>query len=60
MKVFAVIGTNWNIEYGYDEYSKPIEIRANKKEAESLANALKSDERNTTYDDYIVEPYEIK
>lgn len=60
MKVYAVIGTNWNLEYGYEEYSKPIEIRANKKEAEALAILLKHDENNTTYESYIVEPYEIK
>ncbi|AHY25114.1 hypothetical protein AVV36_gp152 [Pectobacterium bacteriophage PM2] len=59
MKVYAVIGSNWNIECGYNEYSKPIKIKTNKKEAESLAASLKNALKDRVFDDYIVEEYTL-
>lgn len=59
MKVYAVIGVNWNAEYGYDEFSKPIDILSDKAVADEMANDMKN-RFSSNYEDYIVVPYIIK
>ena len=56
MKVYVVVETNWNVEYGYDEYSLPNKIFHTKLEAEDYKEELKE---NNSCSEYLVEEYDV-
>lgn len=59
MEVYAIVTVDWNLEYGYDEYSKPIEITSNKKLAEQIKSELE-DLPEYTYSEIQIIPYILK
>lgn len=59
MEVYAIVKLDWNIEYGYDEYSAPIEIVSNKELAERIAAELK-DKPEYEYGELKILPYVLK
>lgn len=59
MEVYAIVTVDWNLEYGYDEYSKPIEIVSDKELAERIKAELK-ELPEYHYCDIEVIPYTLK
>ncbi|QQG32340.1 hypothetical protein CkP1_0145 [Citrobacter phage CkP1] len=57
MKVYVVVETNWNLEYGYDEYSLPKKIFATEEAANECADEMSKANPYSTFvvEDYIVE-----
>jgi hypothetical protein len=56
MKVYVVVETSWNSEYGYGEFSLPRKIFHTKHEAEEYKDELKA---NNSYSEYLVEEYDV-
>ncbi|UIS65673.1 hypothetical protein PP425_gp294 [Enterobacter phage vB_EclM_Q7622] len=59
MNVYAIISTWYNCEYGYDEYSLPIEICS----SEELANEIKANLKEEYADkceQLLVVPYNVR
>lgn len=59
-EIYAVVDNDWNCEYGYDEYSLPIQIFRSKADAEAFAAEYRSNECNSDYSSTIVVPYILK
>lgn len=59
MKVYALVTSDWNCEYGYDEYSKPIEIFADENQA-NQAKAELNETKNSEYSEVHVIPYTLR
>ena len=57
MKVYVVVEENWNVEYGYDEYSLPKKIFATEEAANEYADKMTS---ASYYSRYIVEDYIVE
>lgn len=57
MKVYVVVEENWNLEYGYDEYSLPKKIFASEEAANEYADEMTKMNSHSNYvvEDYIVE-----
>ncbi|QEM42348.1 hypothetical protein CPTPhageEI1_143 [Klebsiella phage EI] len=57
MKVYVVVEENWNVEYGYNEYSLPRKIFASEEAANEYADEMSKMNSYSTYvvEDYIVE-----
>lgn len=57
MKVYVVVEENWNVEYGYDEYSLPKKIFATEEAANEYADKMTA---ASYYSRYIVEDYIVE
>lgn len=57
MEVYVIVTSSWNAEYGYDEYSKPIEICSTKEKADELASQIEAD---LEFEEIHVIPYTLK
>lgn len=57
MKVYVVVEENWNVEYGYDEYSLPKKIFASEEAANEYADEMS---KMNSYSNYIVEDYIVE
>lgn len=57
MKVYVVVETNWNVEYGYDEYSLPKKIFATEEAANEYADEMS---KVNSYSNFVVEDYIVE
>lgn len=55
--VYAVIIKSYNVEYGCDEYSVPIEIFSSYEKAKIFRD---NTSLNAEYEEFIIEPYLVK
>ena len=54
MEVFAIVISTWNVEFQYEEYSKPVYICATEEIAKDLAHKI------DTEDEVLIIPYTLK
>ncbi|BBC78203.1 Hypothetical protein KNT65_gp290 [Escherichia phage EcS1] len=56
MIVYAVVMSEFNCEYGYDEYSKPLKILSSKEKAEDYIKTLNPED----YEEVLVVEYDVE